>query len=139
MRIDGIDLEVVMGVDPRGTYCRDPLDLSRLLDLFVLLGANLHVTLGYPSASTPDDALADADLRPRGGEWGEGFTPAAQAEWASSFARIALCKPYVRGVTWTHADDRAPHLFPHCGVFDLAGRPKPVLEPLRQLRVEHLK
>ena len=56
-----VDVEVVMGVGGRGSYCRDALDTSRLLDLYALLGVPLRVTLGYPSAdgSDPD---ADPEL-----------------------------------------------------------------------------
>src|SRR5256714_4421925 len=48
-----LDVEIVMGVSPRGSYCRDLMDTSRLLDLYSLLGLPLRVTLGYPSAEGP--------------------------------------------------------------------------------------
>ncbi len=138
-RLDALELEMVMGISPRGSYCRDTLEVSRLLDLFVLLGVPLYVTLGYASAAQPPDANGNGDLSPRGGFWGTGYTPEDQADWVQTFARLILCKPYVQGVTWAHWDDRAPHQFPHCGLIDRQGQPKPALEPLRQLRAEHLK
>ena len=55
---------MVMGVTPRGSYCRDLLDASRVLDLYALLGMPLQVTLGYPSAGGADP-LADPTLRRR--------------------------------------------------------------------------
>jgi hypothetical protein len=138
-RVEGLELEIAMAVSPRGSYCRDPLELSRLLDLYVLLGVPLHVTLSYPSSDAADAGLSDPDFRVHGGRWGEEFTPAGQADWARAFGRLVLCKPVVRGVTWAHAEDAAPHYFPHCGLIDAGGAPKPALEALRQLRAEHLK
>jgi hypothetical protein len=137
-RIDGLDLEMVMGVWPRGSYCRDPLELSRLLDLYVLLGIPLYLTLGYPSATTPD-VLADEGLRPDGGSWAGDHSPRTQADWTRAFGRLALCKPFVRGVSWAHWNDAIAHHFPHCGVLDAQGEPKPGLDELRKLRAEHLR
>ena len=128
-----------MGVSPRGSYCRDALDLSRLLDLFVLLGVPLHMTLGYPSAAKPDDPEADGDLRVDGGYWGGDPSVQTQADWTRAFARLALCKPFVRGVCWANWSDAIPHQFPHCGLLDATGAAKPSLDILRQLRAEHLK
>lgn len=138
-RLDSLDLEMVMGVSPRGSYCRDTLELSRLLDLYVLLGVPMGVVLGYPSASRPPDPQTNGDLNARGGHWGTGYSPEDQARWARTFGALTLCKPYVQNVVWAHWDDRAPHQFPYCGLVDADGRPKPAIEPLRQLRVEHLR
>jgi hypothetical protein len=138
LKLNALDLEIVMGVHPRGSYCRDLLETSRLLDLFTLLGLPLQVTLGYPSAGTTDPQ-ADSDLSAGAGHWRTGFSPEAQADWAAVFADLALCKPYVRAVQWVHALDGEPHLFPHCGLIDGEGNVKPVVERLRKLRDEHLK
>jgi hypothetical protein len=133
-----LDLEIVMAVCPRGSYCRDLLELSRLLDLYALLGVPLQVTLGYPSAGGPD-ALADPALELDGGHWRGAFDPEIQADWAGAYAGLALCKPTVRSVLWAHAHDAEPHVFPHCGLMDSQGNPKPALERLRQLRELHLR
>jgi hypothetical protein len=137
LHLAALDLEVVMGIGSRGTYCRDLLDTSRLLDLYALLGVPLRITLGYPSTAGPD-AMGDPELRVDGGHWGSGFSPENQAEWAGDFAALMLCKPYVRGVTWTHAADADAHQFPHCGLLDGEGHPKPVLQQLRRLREQYL-
>src|SRR5262249_22561867 len=54
LNLAALDVEVIAGVTPRGSYCRDLLDTSRLLDLYSLLGVPLRVTLGYPAAQTAD-------------------------------------------------------------------------------------
>jgi hypothetical protein len=138
VKLGSLDLEVVMGVGPRGSYCRDTLDLSRILDLYALLGVPLQVTLGYPSQAEPGPH-ADPDQRPGAGWWRAGYTPDTQADWANIFTSLALCKPFVRSVHWTHFTDAAPHQFAGCGLFDAEGRIKPALQELTRLRSEHLK
>jgi hypothetical protein len=138
LKLAALDLELVMAVSPRGSYCRDLLEVSRLLDLYALLGVPLQVTLGYPSAGGPD-VHADPGLELDGGHWRGGFAPESQADWAAAYAGLALCKPTVRAVVWTHASDAEPHLFPHCGLFDTHGNAKPALERLRRLRELHLR
>lgn len=138
LKLAALDLEIVAGVTPRGSYCRDLLDVSRLLDLYALLGVPLQVKLGYPSDTAPDEN-ADPDQKPKAGYWRGGFTAQTQAEWAEEFARLCLCKPFVRSVHWTHFTDEHPHQFPHCGLFDAHGQAKPALQRLASLRAEHLK
>jgi hypothetical protein len=138
LNLTALDLEVVMGVSPRGSYCRDLLDLSRLIDLYSLLGVPLQITLGLPSAATTDPK-ASSELMVDAGVWRGGFTPEVQAEWAQAFGRLALCKPSVRSVLWPHLFDAEPHLFPWCGLVDASGTTKPGLEQLGQLRAEHLR
>jgi hypothetical protein len=133
-----LDVELVMGVAPRGSYCRDLLETSRLLDLYAFLSVPLQVTLGYPSASGPD-AQADPNMRVDAGHWRSGMSPTVQADWAAAFAALALCKPYVQGVFWVHGSDALPHQFPHAGLLDSQGNSKPALERLAELRQQHLR
>ncbi len=136
--LNALELELVMGVSPRGSYCRNSLEVSRLIDMYTCLGVPLQVTMSYPSAHRPD-ALADSDLSTPAGHWHDGLTSASQADWAEQFATLALCAPAVRTVMWSHFDDALPHQFPHGGLVDSQGNIKPALERLRALRQEHLK
>jgi hypothetical protein len=138
LKLSALELEVVMGVSPRGSYCRDTLELSRLLDLYAMLGVPLQATLGYPS-TVDKVAQADPDQRVGLGHWREGFTPAAQADWAAAFTALVLCKPYLRAMYWTHLADAEPHQFPNCGLLEPDGKAKPALAELMRLRGEHLK
>src|SRR5262249_13848848 len=74
LNLAALDVEVVMGVSPRGSYCRDVLEMSRLLDLYALLGVPLRVTMGYPASRT-NDPFADPELRLGAGRWRSGHTP----------------------------------------------------------------
>src|SRR5262249_38428957 len=138
LKVAALDLELIMGISPRGSYCRDLLDVSRLLDLYALLGVPLEVTLGYPSSAASDPG-SDADQAAVAGHWRSGFSPEIQADWVDAFGQLCVCKPFVRGVHWTHFADFQPHQFPNCGLLDACGNFKPALEKLSALRAEHLK
>lgn len=138
LSLAALEIELVMGVTPRGSYCRDLLDISRLLDLYAILGVPLRVTLAYPAA-TGADPQGDPELRVGGGHWRGGFTPETQADWAGLVAALVACKPYVQAVHWAHATDSQPHQFPHCGLFDAAGQARPALQQLTQLRERHFR
>jgi hypothetical protein len=135
--VAAFDLEIIMGVTPRGSYCRDLLELSRLLDMYSLLGVPLHVTLGYP-AGRAHDSKADPSFRTAAGYWRRDFDPQIQAEWAAEFVALALCKPQVRSVQWAHFSDAESHQFPNCGLVDAGNKPRLALDRLRALRESHL-
>jgi hypothetical protein len=138
LKLAALDVEWVMGVSPRGSYCRDLLEASRVLDMYAMLGCPLQVSLGYPSSAAADP-LADPALTAGAGHWRDGFTPAAQADWAAEFAAVAACKPFVRAAYWCHLNDAEGHQFPNCGLLDSAGKAKPALGRLRSLREGHLR
>jgi hypothetical protein len=138
LNLAALDVEIVMGVNGRGSYCRDELELSRLLDLYALLGVPLQVTLGYPAAGNLDP-LADPELSTGAGDWRHSISPGIQAEWAEKFGSLALCKPYVQSVHWCHLADSEPHVFPWCGLVDDKGQPRPALAALERLRQTHLR
>src|SRR5262249_48694067 len=129
LKLHALELELLMGISPRGSYCRDLLDTSRNLDLFALLGVPIQVSLGYPSSAELDLAAAP-DLNVAAGHCRGGINAEAQADWAEAYAGLAVCKPYVRGVHWTHFADGEPHVAPHCGLIDAAGNAKPALARL---------
>ena len=132
-----LEIEVVMCVSRRGTYCRDLLEFSRLLDSFAVLSTPLQITIAVPSASG-FDPMAESGLTVGAGQWQGGFTPEFQAEWAEKFVSMALSKPYVNAVYWANLSDAAPHRFPHCGLFDAADQPKLAIKPLHELRKKNL-
>ena len=138
IKLAALELEFVMGISPRGSYCRDLLETARILELYMLLGVPIQTTLGYPSSSSALE-WADPDQRVNLGYWRAGYSEEAQADWAANFAALAMCKPYVRTVQWAHWSDAQPHTFPHCGLVDEQGREKAALAVLRQLRADHLR
>ncbi|WP_233579107.1 hypothetical protein [Tautonia sociabilis] len=133
----GVGLEVAPGYGPPGSHLRDLFEFSRLLDLFALLNQPLYVTISLPSASGEDPAAApDGELDPR--QWPGSPTEQMQLEMASRWISLAVAKPYVRAVIWSHASDAAPHLYAHAGLFRPDHSPKPLLPWLRKFRETYL-
>lgn len=138
LKLAALDIELVMGITPGGSYCRDLLEVSRLLDSFAQLSTPIEVTLAVPSAAGPDPHAAPR-LSVGLGNWKHAWTPSNQAEYGGRITELALSKPFVSGVCWSSASDAIPHHYPHCGVFDAEGRAKPLLQILQRLRQSHLR
>ena len=132
--LTGLALEVNLGYSPGGTLPRDPLEFSRQIDFWALLGVPLHLIVAVPSSCQPDPLA----LRPAG-TLGESWTPAAQQTWVGRYLPLFLAKPSVRGVFWSQIRDFEPHRFPHGGLFDLRRHPKPALRLLASIRQAHLR
>lgn len=133
LKVSGMELEVVLGVSPAGSYWRDLLDTSRMLDHFADLGTPVEVTLGIP-ADDRFDNQSDPDARVGLGHWSKGYSPEVQAERGIALMQTAAAKPFVSHVVWTQLSDAVPHRHPHCGLFDAAGSPRPIVNALRDFR-----
>lgn len=85
---DAFGLEIRFGGD--GSYVRDMMQISSLLDRIGNLGKAVHVVAaGVPSA-------------PQGGEgsWRGEWSEQIQAQWLRCFYKIALSKPFVESIAW---------------------------------------
>ncbi len=133
--LGGVGVELALGYSRPGSHLRDLFDVSRLLDLYALVGLPLHVGLAIPSAAGPDPR-ADGSITVAADQWPAPPDEASQRSWASRLVGMAVAKPFVQSVTWLDPSDAAPHLYPHSGLFrgDAAGTPKPTLEWLQQFR-----
>src|SRR5690606_32185618 len=95
--LGGINLELAVGYQPRGTSSRDVLEYSRLIDLWSTLGLPLHVTLAFPSSAAADPiARLELDVVP--GAWKSDWSEAAQAEWIDLYLPLLLAKPAITAV-----------------------------------------
>lgn len=139
LKVSGVELEIRSGTAPRGSWPRDLLDASRLLDMFSLLGLPLEVLLSYPASSAPDIGARDHGEDLWAPAWRGRPMPEGQAEWGASFAALALCKPEVRAVAWDHWSDADPHLTPGGGLITVAGKVNPLLARLESLRNKYLE
>jgi hypothetical protein len=132
--VSGVMLELNMGYYPGGTLPRNPLEFSRLLDVWSAWGLPLWLSICTPSVCDADPmAYRQTSVPP--GTW----TPAVQQAWVARYVPLMLAKPNVQGVIWNQLLDSQPHDFPYGGVFDLRGKPKPALHALASLRRAILK
>ena len=136
--LSGVGLELAPGFSPPGSHFRDLLDVSRLLDLFALVGLPLHVSFAMPSSVEPDpkadpSITVEAETLPRRPD--EAFQRVLAAQWIA----LAVAKPFVRSVHWQQSEDAEPHLFPHAGLLRPDGTPKPLVQWLASFRAEYLE
>lgn len=132
--ISGLVLEVNWAASPGGTLPRSPLELSRQLDAWGALGLPLYLGVSAPS-DVKADPLARGANQPPPGKW----TPRAQQAWIARCVPLMLAKPCVAGVFWNQLRDAETHEFPHAGLFDQHGRPKPALKTIAAIRQAHLR
>lgn len=133
----GLGLEINLGYSPGGTLPRDLLEFSRMIDRWSLLGLPLLVMLTAPSSTSADPAARHRAQPLCGGITSE-ITPSAQRQLVDRLLPMLLSKQAVQGVVWNQWEDAFPHDFPHGGLIDLKGRPKPALAALAALRKQHL-
>jgi hypothetical protein len=130
-----IGVEIDVGYWPDGVAHRDPLEWSRIIDQWSLLGLPLYVFLAAPSGV--DEAGGKPNVVLNDNVPG-GWSAAAQAAWIKQFVPMLLAKPAVQGIAWQQAYDGKSAALPGAGLFDAAGKPKPALQELAALRSEHL-
>ena len=101
----------------------DLLTLATVIDRFRGLEVRTLVSaFGMPSAGATD----------RVGVRRAGWSDEVQRAWGGSMARVALGRPFIEAAWWSRLQDAAGG--PHDGVLDVAGRAKPVLHELVELK-----
>jgi hypothetical protein len=133
--IAAIGLEIDVGYWPDGVAHRDPLEWSRMIDQWSLLGLPLYLFLAAPSGV--DEAGGKQNVVLNDNVPG-GWSPATQAAWIKQIVPMLLAKPAVQGIAWQQAYDGKLAALPGAGLFDASGKPKPALAELAALRTEHL-
>lgn len=130
--LSGVNLEIPLGYDAMRGTGRDLLSYSRLIDLWSLLGVQLHVTLAIPSAAGADPqavipiTAVPEEIRANG--------ESGQAAWIEKFASLLIAKPSVTGVFWTSYHDGVPHRFAQAGLVRADGERKPGHDVFQHLR-----
>jgi hypothetical protein len=133
--VTGVSLNVNVGFEDHACFTRDLLSISRLVDLWSLLGVQIHVNLAAPSSSSPDPR-AEPEVSVRDGTWDEAWDERTQAQWMEQVVSLLIAKPAVTGVFLEQFSDAIPHRFPHAGLLNPDGTPKQMAAPLRQ-RSQH--
>jgi hypothetical protein len=135
--LSGVAIEIAPGYSAPGSYMRDLFELSKLLDLYSLLNVPLHVWMVLPS-SDRTDPNADPRLRVESSQWPVPLDEKLQATWGSKWVALAVAKPFVRTVSWLHASDALPHLYPNGGLLRPDQTTKPLYSWMQMLRKETL-
>jgi hypothetical protein len=135
--LSGLGLELNVGYHPGGSFPRDPLAFSRLLDWWSCFNLPLYVSCTFPSSVAPDQ---HAGLRsaPLAGACDGKAPGVAQAEFIEQVLPMILAKPAVQGVIWSQFRDTEPHDFANGGLIDATGHGKTGLVDLVNLRKRYL-
>jgi len=135
--VSGFGLEINLGYYRGGSFPRDLLEVSRLLDRWSFLATPMLVFLTIPSADEADPKTRIET--PAAVGYGDGApTPNLQAQMVGDLLDLLLCKHSVQGIAWSQWRDDAPHHFPHGGLVDAAGNEKPALERFVAARQKHV-
>jgi GH35 family endo-1,4-beta-xylanase len=134
--LSGLGLELNVGYYPGASLHRPPLAYSRLIDTWSLLELPLLVALSLPSSAS-DDPRAAGKVRVLVGA-DDVVSPESQQSWIERHVPILLSNGQVQVVVWNQLSDAEPHHYPHGGLFDAEGRPKPALNALRDIRQRYV-
>jgi hypothetical protein len=129
----GVGLEMNLGCAPDGTLPRDALEISRQIDRWSQLGAPLVAFITIPSRGD-EDAAARTPAKVLPALAGGSVTPDWQRQVVQWLMPLLVARQPVQAVFWNQMRDDVPHDFPHGGLFDAQGRPKPALEAIIELR-----
>jgi hypothetical protein len=133
----GVGMEINYGYWPGGTLPRDPLEVSRQIDRWSQLGVPLMVFLSVPSTSVADP-IARHPAKPLAHLRAGGPNPAWQRSIAQWLLPLLVAKQSVQALVWDAWQDNAPHELPASGLYDIAGKPKPALQTLIQVKRDWL-
>lgn len=135
--LSGIDLELSIGYFPNGSHHHDLLDISKLIDKWSTLNLPLHITLAFPSDAAVVDQNNSTISKVQASQWKTGWSEAAQAEWIDLYLPLLLAKPAVTGVYWSQFRDQDASRFPHSGLINLEGQPKPALKTISKYHKQY--
>ncbi len=133
----GVALEINFGYAPGGTLPRDALEVSRQIERWNQLGAPLVAIVTVPSSGS-DDPAAHSPAKVLPNLAVGGVTARWQREIVEWLVPLLVARQPVQAVLWNQMRDDVPHDFPHGGMFDAQGTPKPALEALVELRKQWL-
>ncbi len=125
--LTGVSLDINTGYFRRACFTRDMLSISKLIDLWSMLGLQIHVNICCPSTNVPDP-FASTSTEVQNQALREPWSQEMQVEWIEQIVPLLMAKPAVTGVFQRQFSDAVPHRFPHAGLLDAQGQPKKMLE-----------
>ncbi len=135
--VAAVALEINLNYWPGGTRPRDLLAISQHLDRWSLLGIPLLAYVTLPSQGGADPkAIGPAKVISRSPDQSE--RPALSQDMADALLRLLLTKPMLHGIAWNQWSDAETHEFPHAGLVDATGQPKPLLDTLADIKRKYL-
>jgi hypothetical protein len=133
--LSGLGLQIDLGTWPDGTLPRDPIEISRLVDRWGLLGLPLMLVVTHPSTLAPDaNALPDRSVS----QWTTGYGADAVGMKSESLLRMLVAKPTVHAVIWNQVSDQPSGGLANAGLWDAQGKAKSLLNAAAKLKQNYL-
>ena len=127
LKVDGIGVELMMGMPTDGHYVRDLSQIALIFDTLQASGKPIHVTsFAIPSSTEADETdlwKGRMPIKPAG-QWHQPFSDTLQAEWLASVVRIARSRFGVESITWGRLADVPFGRIPHGGLVNGQLQPK---------------
>ena len=127
--LDGILLDVNIGLSSKCSYPRDTLAFSAMIDQWSFFGKPLYCSLGIPSELETNPDFPDEYVG-LSFDWSR----KTQQEWVHRCVPILFSKRSVMGVFWNRLEDSEFSEFANFGLLDAFGRLKPAWRKLASLR-----
>ncbi len=134
--LSGLALEFNLNAWPDGTLPRDPLEISRMVDRWSMLGLPLMIVLTMPSDDSIDVAAQNG--RQPVTSWKCHDRSPGGDNTSETILKLLVAKQAVHAVIMGQATDQLPHEFPHSGLWDSTGKPKNLLSQIARLRQQYL-
>lgn len=133
--LSGLGLQINLDTWPNGTLPRDPIEISRLVDRWGLLGLPLMLVITQPTSKVLDSS-AGSDRSVSG--WSTSSNPPTSGLKADSLLRMLVAKPTVHAVIWNQLSDQSAGGFANAGLWDSQGKPKSLLSTAAKLKQNYL-
>ena len=128
--INGIGLEINWGFHDENTLPRDLLELSQHIDRWSHLGLPLviHLTISELPAEANEEtsSMSNSD------------DTVSLTSRSRNILTVLASKPAVQALIWNQLTDSKSGSQPGAGLFDVNGKPKPILKDLHDLRHNYL-
>lgn len=129
INFDAFGLMMQFGKNQAGMHVRDMMQISAILDYFLPIAKPLYITdVEVPSKNDEGPDKPDA-----AGVWHGKWDETRQGQWIDEFYKIALSKPFVDTVTYSHLADTEGSIINHSGLLTGELEPKKSFLILKQL------
>lgn len=135
---DAFGIQFHFGRDVPGMHVRDMMQISSRLDCFAAVPKAIHIT----GVSVPDRFGSGPNAAELAGAWRKEWDPGLQAEWLEQFYKVALGRPFINTVTYSHLADSPEVPVAGCGLLSEKYSPKQaflVVAKFQKAILKHIK
>ncbi len=130
INFDAFGLQMRFGRNRSGMHVRDMMQISAILDYLAPIAKPLHLS----RVAVPSEDVGGNQDGEVAGIWRGKWSESAQSLWLEQCYKIALSKPFVEAVTYSHLSDVEDSTIARSGLLTAQLKPKKAYQRLRKLR-----